>query len=564
MYAFLNSHRWLLVWVVFIFPLGRAGYASTAGTVQGSFTTAFGATLHANMTLTGCNDGNGTQLIVDCSSDMNFGGFIDLSGTVTYADGHTKTSNYGYAGGISHITINPDLGSSPKSVTFATTGIWATHAYDDWGSPGMLAVGNPSATLVAEHAGITLKVINHLQSDPTHTGAVNLHIPNNTFGFAPPVTVGATSTYQFAVEKKDLPFTPTAGFYDRLLVGGGYHDSETQFTRDLSQALCSESYPVVIIEIGTPPLPPPAPPPDPTPNPTTNPNPDPFPTPGPILPPAPLPTPDPIPPSPPLPPPVPIPPTPINDTEIVDAIDNLNKQQAERDAKQLEEDKKNTQAILDALKGSGINMAGTPPSDAGAKAANAANSASALFPHLVGPSTFTRGEMPLLIVQLPRAFGGATFDLNPFKVERFSSICAWHRRACEWLAVILFGLWASREAASYIRGVHAAPQAKGNTIAAGTGGQATALIAAVAITAVVVVALVALLAFALTNFGAGTLLHAVGVDPMDGLLGGSAWMLDQLFPLGAIIAYFGGRLIWHFAAGTAYAIAAALIRFIVP
>lgn len=186
-------------------------------------------------------------------------------------------------------------------------------------------------------------------------------------------------------------------------------------------------------------------------------------------------------------------------------------------------------------------------------------------PQLDGPGSLsTSGAAPVFAVALPAAFGGRVFDLNPFQSERFASIAAWHRKACEWLAIVLFGVWCSVEAGKMVRGVNTANQAKGNTVVAGTGGQATSLIAAGLITVVVAIALVAIGAFATTNLGGGTLLGMIDDDPFSGLLGGTVWMMDQLFPLGAIVSCFVGRLVWQAAAQTAYVTAAAAIRFIVP
>lgn len=180
------------------------------------------------------------------------------------------------------------------------------------------------------------------------------------------------------------------------------------------------------------------------------------------------------------------------------------------------------------------------------------------------PSVQISNSAPIFNITLPAAFGGVQIDLNPFSNERFASICAWHRQACEWLAIVLFGLWCSKEAGQMLRGVNSTNQAKGNAVVGGTGAQATALIAAAAITAVVAVALVAFSSFATTNFGGSTLLSTFDDDPFSGMIGGSVWMLDQLYPLGAIVSFFVGRLVWQAAAQSAYAAAAATIRFIVP
>ena len=203
-------------------------------------------------------------------------------------------------------------------------------------------------------------------------------------------------------------------------------------------------------------------------------------------------------------------------------------------------------------------------SDMSAAGASAGSAESGMITQFSAPSVGSTGAAPDFTIAMPAAFGGKSFNLNPFSSDRFAAICAWHRKACEWLAVVLFGLWCAKEAGAMIRGVNTANQAKGNAVVAGTGGQATALIAAGAITAVVAVALVAIMTFATTNVGGGTLLSLIDDDPFSGLVGGAVWMMDRLFPLGAIVACFAGRLVWQAAAQSAYVSAAAVIRFIVP
>jgi hypothetical protein len=196
---------------------------------------------------------------------------------------------------------------------------------------------------------------------------------------------------------------------------------------------------------------------------------------------------------------------------------------------------------------------------------SAGNSESGAVKQYSAPNVSLSGaSAPVFGITLPAAFGGQTFDLNPFQSSRFASICAWHRKACEWLAVVLFGLWCAKEASAMIRGLTAARQATGNTVFAGTGGQATAFIAAGIITVIMAVAIVAVCTFSTTNLGGGTLLSVIDDDPFSGLIGGAVWMMDQLFPLGAVIACFAGRLVWQAAAQSAFTLAAAAIRFVVP
>lgn len=541
MYVIFNPNRWLHFWLVFIFSFGFVKAQSISSSVN-----PVNSKLSWHVIVPKTNDHWIWVKAVDSTGYEIFPrrysqGPIDLwfepqPGT---AQGTLLTVTYGeFYGGSGQSddpwndlkTMRGPLGNAPtKGIEFDMT----NHSTHDWFFTFKWGSAEDNFQISPSTTGSTVAFTTYRDDQLRPDGIlVTAHqIVTSTNGSVQVTAVGALS---FGV------FLPA-----RCAIKG-----------------LDGHYPSILLDIGVEPI---APLPlTPTPNPITNPNPDPYPlTPIPVTP-----TPLPLPPIPVfnnIPAPNSVAPTTIDNAAIVGAIDNLNTQQAARAAKQLDEDTKNAQAIIDALNGkNGTGNDEESHGNGGAAASSAAAQASAQFPHLSPPATFSRGEMPVLSIALPSAFGGQTFNLNPFTNERFSLICAWHRRACEWLAIILFGFWASKQASSYIRGVNSAPQAKGNTVVAGTGGQATALIAASAITAVVLTGVVAVLSFATTNLGAGTLLSAVGIDPIDGLIGGSTWMLDQLFPLGAIVAYFSGRLIWHFAAGSAYAVAASFIRFIVP
>ena len=65
-----------------------------------------------------------------------------------------------------------------------------------------------------------------------------------------------------------------------------------------------------------------------------------------------------------------------------------------------------------------------------------------------------------------------------------------------------------------------AQQAKGNPVAAGTGAQATALVAAAALTVVFLVAVTALLSFSLDGISLAGLRGIVGTNPLSNFAGG--------------------------------------------
>lgn len=159
---------------------------------------------------------------------------------------------------------------------------------------------------------------------------------------------------------------------------------------------------------------------------------------------------------------------------------------------------------------------------------------------------------------------GRDIDVNPFRSDRFGGIASFIRAAAEWLCVVGFGLWCFQQLPPMLQAMTGARQATGNAVIGGTGGQATALIAAAGITAAIAVGLVSVMAFAGQDFGAGSLLTVIGVNPLEGIPGAVAYCIDQVVPMSAVIGYMVGRLVWGFAGTAAVLGVASIVRFIVP
>lgn len=171
---------------------------------------------------------------------------------------------------------------------------------------------------------------------------------------------------------------------------------------------------------------------------------------------------------------------------------------------------------------------------------------------------------PDLSITLPSALGGQTFNLDPFSAGRFATVATWFRQAVKWLLGVLFFTHVVTVCAPYIRGISQAQQAKGNPVIGGTGAQATALVAAGLMTAAIITCIAALLAVAFADVGFGTLASVVSANPYAGLPGTAAYILDQLFPLGAIVLFFVGRPLVDLAFMKIFAAASTVVRFIVP
>lgn len=171
---------------------------------------------------------------------------------------------------------------------------------------------------------------------------------------------------------------------------------------------------------------------------------------------------------------------------------------------------------------------------------------------------------PNFAIVLPARMGGASFDLNPFRSDRFGPLASWFRAAMSWLVVVVFGKWASEKVAEWSRGSAPVHQAVGNTVAAGTGGQATALIAAGIMTAAFATFIVGMLGWLTSSFSITNVLSILGANPLAGGPSGALWMVDQLFPVSMIIAGAGARITWNLYASKVFMVCMTLVRFVVP
>lgn len=174
------------------------------------------------------------------------------------------------------------------------------------------------------------------------------------------------------------------------------------------------------------------------------------------------------------------------------------------------------------------------------------------------------GSAPTLTVQMPAAFGGKTFDLNPFQSSRFATIAAWFRTATAWLVVILFGLNAGQTLQSMVIGLGTVQQARGNAVLGGTGAQATAAIAATIISTVTISAVVAVVGYAVGQFSFGSILTASGINPLNGMPATVLWMIDQLLPVAMIVTALVARLTFNLYAIRIYSGVVAFVRFVTP
>lgn len=207
----------------------------------------------------------------------------------------------------------------------------------------------------------------------------------------------------------------------------------------------------------------------------------------------------------------------------------------------------------------------TPSSSDMTNAGNAAKSdAESVVTQVTGRSGYASGAQPNLTVTLPAAFGGKVFDMNPFQSGRFSTICAWIKGAIAWLCIIGWAIWAWGEVKeNFVIGL-LAPQAKGNAVLGGTGGQITALAAAAAITVALGAFFLAMLGKFSGDWSIGSIALMATSDPMIGLGAGALWMIEQIIPVATVLGTFVFRLVFKTACIKLVLGVAAVIRFIVP
>jgi len=169
-----------------------------------------------------------------------------------------------------------------------------------------------------------------------------------------------------------------------------------------------------------------------------------------------------------------------------------------------------------------------------------------------------------LSVAMPAAFGGQTFNMNPFASDRFQDVCDWFRTAVAWTALILLGVWAWPQFGDCLRGMMQARQARGNAVVGGTGGQATALLAAGIITVAALTAIVGLAGWAFDSVSFPAIRAAMLENPVTGIPTKVFWMVNQLFPVSVLVTCFVAKIAWNMWSTTIFLTFASVVRFVVP
>lgn len=204
---------------------------------------------------------------------------------------------------------------------------------------------------------------------------------------------------------------------------------------------------------------------------------------------------------------------------------------------------------------SGATTAGTAAGSA------AAGWFSANTPATMVPTLET--ETGILAITMPAEFGGKTFDMNPFTSDRMGGVISWFRAATAWAALVTLGVWVWLQTKGWLDMFSGVQQAKGNTVA-GTGGQATAFIAAGLMTAAIVTGVTGMLGWAFGDISFPAIRAAAMTNPLTSMPTKAAWMLDQVFPVATLVSCLLARLSFNMYAAPLFATCQAVVRFIVP
>jgi len=187
---------------------------------------------------------------------------------------------------------------------------------------------------------------------------------------------------------------------------------------------------------------------------------------------------------------------------------------------------------------------------------NKATSNYTVTPVTVAPSIFE--------LKLPTHGGNITIDVNPQSVTQFASIFSWIKLIATFLLLIWFDWWVWEEFQKYQLHLGALQQAHGNTFA-GTGGQATALVAA-GLLAVLITSFPGMLwAYfdsAFTAFGTNTLGELL--PQSQNFLAGGFYLIGLIFPLGLGAVLLAQYFVVRKAGVLIFGVAVIGAKFIVP
>ena len=193
---------------------------------------------------------------------------------------------------------------------------------------------------------------------------------------------------------------------------------------------------------------------------------------------------------------------------------------------------------------------------------DAAGNEESLIPVFDTTSFDVNGTAPGFTIYLPALMGGASVDLNPFRADRLGSVATGIRVFVTWLTFSTLAYWFANILHESLRDFNQAPQTRGNQVM-GSGGQLTALACAALLTAAITIALVKVISTLTGDFAIPSVYAHSHANPFAAMSSGVIWMLDQVFPIPIMVGAAVAKVSLKSSSTAAYAVCAAVIRFIV-
>jgi len=157
---------------------------------------------------------------------------------------------------------------------------------------------------------------------------------------------------------------------------------------------------------------------------------------------------------------------------------------------------------------------------------------------------------------------GLEINFDPLSNPQVATLCTFIRKLIAWVVVLLFECWLWAYFTQFMRDIIHSQQAKGNAVLGGTGGQATALLAAVAITAAILGAPAAFWLLA-DNMGG---LQSIAVNPLE-LSGAPAYavhLFNCVIPVATLVTVCVTYFIVRKGALILFVGVSTVIRFVIP
>lgn len=166
-------------------------------------------------------------------------------------------------------------------------------------------------------------------------------------------------------------------------------------------------------------------------------------------------------------------------------------------------------------------------------------------------------------------FMGHRIDVNPMNHPKLKELAAYVKGVIAWLIVFTYAFYSFNAFGHLAMKMNEAQQAKGNSVVAGTGAQATALIAASSITALILISIVALAATWEPEVLGLSWTSVKNTNPVSAsgfseVIRRSVFLFESFIPLLTLISAAFGYMVYLFFGRVAVVGIQSIVRFIVP